>query len=366
MPSLFIGLMSGTSLDGVDAVLASIDENEIRSLGAHHIPMPVELREDLLRLQQSGPDELSLSCLAANDIAKLYAQAVQSLLTDSGVSSAEILLLGAHGQTVRHQPAKGFTVQLLNAALLAELTGIGVAYDFRSRDIAAGGQGAPLVPAFHAHLFRKPSCKRVIVNIGGIANISVLDGVADQDVIGFDCGPGNVLMDGWCDRHQGKRYDANGDWASQGQCHEELLARLLSHPYFRLPYPKSTGRDDFHLDWLDHTLAELSQTPDAVDVQATLCELTAQSLAQACLDTGAQEVYLCGGGAYNSCLVKAIRRRLGKAIKLDTTAALGVPVDQVEALAFAWLAQRCLHKAPGNLPSVTGARGLRVLGAITR
>jgi anhydro-N-acetylmuramic acid kinase len=364
MSSLYIGLMSGTSLDGVDAVLAQIGDGRIHSLASHHIAMPEQLRQDLMRLQSAASNELENACLAANAIAGLYAQTVQQLLQQAGIAASAVAALGAHGQTVRHQPAQGYTLQLLNAALLAELTGIAVAYDFRSRDIAAGGQGAPLVPAFHAALFHAPDRIRGIVNIGGIANISVLQGTDSCSATGFDCGPGNVLMDGWCERHTGHRYDQDGAWAASGTRDEKLLEILMSHDYFGLPVPKSTGRDDFHLDWLDRCLNTLGHNLQPNDVQATLCELTALTIAQACLSAQTQDVYLCGGGAWNRTLCRAIERHLNQTAMLASTASLGVPVDQVEA--FAWLAERTTSGKPGNLPAVTGARGPRVLGSLTR
>lgn len=359
MPGLYIGLMSGTSMDGIDAVLA--DLGSVPKLLHHsHQPFSPQLRTSLLALNDAGSDELHRAALAANALALGYATVVHTLLTQAHTAVNQITAIGCHGQTVRHRPESGYTIQLVNGALLAELTGIRVVCDFRSRDIAAGGEGAPLVPAFHRAVFAHPQQSRAVVNIGGIANITGLP--AQRDVIGFDCGPGNVLMDGWIMAHQGVAYDAGGAWAAQGTVLPELLERLLAHEFFdRLP-PKSTGRDLFNLKNLETALAG-NERP--VDVQATLCELTATAIARAltvhCAD--AREVYLCGGGARNDVLHKRLAALL-PARRVAVTDELGIAAESVEAAAFAWLAHRALAGEAGNLPQVTGARGLRVLGAI--
>jgi anhydro-N-acetylmuramic acid kinase len=364
---LFIGLMSGTSLDGVDAVLAECTEHGTRALASHSIEFSSSQRSALLALQAPQPNELELSALAANQVAQLYAQCVLALLKAQDLQPEQISALGAHGQTVRHQPSKGFTLQLLNAALLAELTQIRVAYDFRARDVAAGGQGAPLVPAFHLAVFGEKNIKRAIVNIGGIANISLLDDTLAGGVAGHDCGPGNVLMDGWCERYKGMRYDANGSWAASGKINQALLAQLLKHPFLARAAPKSTGRDDFHMPWLEAQLALVAnQKITPVDVQATLLEFTCKAIANACSAANAQEVFLCGGGAQNGFLAKRLLALLPKQTNLSVSDALGVPAQQVEAMAFAWLAYRLLAGLPGNLAQVTGAAGPRVLGSLTR
>ncbi|GGY22450.1 anhydro-N-acetylmuramic acid kinase [Paludibacterium paludis] len=363
MSGFFIGLMSGTSLDGVDAVLVDIAENGALSV-RHEVSLPYDeaLRADILSLQPSGPDELDRANRLANRLARLYARAAEALLASSPLPKARIRAIGCHGQTVRHAPHHGYTIQLCNLALLAELTGIDVIGDFRSRDIAAGGQGAPLVPAFHEAVFGHPGEARAILNLGGIANWSLL--VPGKAPGGFDCGPANMLMDAWIHRHQGVEYDEDGAWAASGVVHEPLLARLLSDPFFRLSPPKSTGRELFDLPWLDTHLARLPAIAP-VDVQATLCELTARSAAQALRDAAPQTraVYLCGGGARNGHLRSRIAALLDN-IAVATTDEIGMPAHQVEAAAFAWLAARCLERLPGNLPSVTGAAGPRVLGAI--
>src|SRR5512139_2939159 len=354
--------MSGTSLDGVDAVLAEIGPvGEIRILHSRYLPYTDSLRSQLLALHAPQPDEIHLAACAANTLARLYAEAVGGAL--EGIDPGSVHAVGCHGQTLRHRPADGYTLQIGNAALLAELTGITVVADFRSRDIAAGGQGAPLVPAFHAHTLRHSGIHRVIANIGGIANITDLP--TDGTVRGWDTGPGNMLLDAWIKRHRGDHYDRDGAWATSGTLQVGLLAVLTDHPYLQSPPPKSAGREQFNLEWLDTALARLGRGIDPADVQATLLEFTAMSLTDAVSREcgGAQELYVCGGGAHNGTLMQRIGARLS-GIKVATTAALSVDPDWVEALAFAWLARQTLHHAPGNLPAVTGARGERILGAI--
>jgi anhydro-N-acetylmuramic acid kinase len=359
--SLYIGLMSGTSLDGVDGVLADFGgDGAIRTVGAAFIPFGAPLRADLMALQASGVNEIEREALAGNKIAQAYAACVAQLLP---AASEPVQAIAAHGQTVRHRPELGFTRQTINAAMLAELTGIDVIADFRSRDVAAGGQGAPLVPAYHQAAFGKPGVTRVVVNIGGIGNISVLH--ADGAVTGFDTGPGNVLMDGWIAHHQRKDYDADGAWAATGTVDAALLATLLAEPYFAVKGPKSTGRDLFHMEWLDAMLARHPALP-ATDVQATLTALTAVSIAQAITAQASRidAVYVCGGGACNGALMRALAAALGGNTTVESTAVLGVAPNRVEALAFAWLAYRFHQRKAGNLPAVTGAKGDRILGAL--
>jgi len=360
--SLYIGLMSGTSLDGVDGVLADFSGRGMRTLHAAFTPFPAALRAELMALQASSENELEREALAANGLARCYADCVQALLP---FAPHPVRAVAAHGQTIRHRPELGFTRQTNNPALLAELTGIDVIADFRSRDVAAGGQGAPLVPAFHQARFGKRDALRVVVNIGGIGNISVLHG--DGRVGGYDTGPGNVLMDLWSARHLGQPYDADGAWAASGTVDLELLALLLDEPYFDQPPPKSTGRDLFHQQWLDKKLARRPGLAPA-DVQATLTRLTAVSIARAIeLETraqAAQAVYVCGGGAYNSVLLRELHEALGGATPVESTEQLGVAPNRVEALAFAWLGYQFTRRQPGNLASVTGAAGPRILGAL--
>jgi len=356
----YVGLMSGTSLDGVDAVLVDFSGATPHFLASQFLPFAAELRQELLALNQPAPDELHRCMLAGNRLADAYAEATRALLAQIKFPATSVRAIGCHGQTLRHRPECGYTVQIGNAARLAELSDISVINDFRSRDIAAGGQGAPLVPAFHDRILRHPEIHRVIVNIGGIANLTDLP--PGGNTSGFDCGPGNLLLDAWHQTHNDQPYDEDGRWAASGQVLPALLTRLLAEPYFALPPPKSTGRDLFNPDWLQQHLTGM-ETP--VDVQSTLLELTCRGIADAIRQRcgGATEIYLCGGGARNS----ALRNRLSEllpACRVDTTAALNVDPDFLEALAFAWLAQQTLQGQAGNLPAVTGARHPCILGAI--
>ena len=382
---LYIGLMSGTSLDGVDAVLADFSQTDSQSswrarvCGAVYHAFSPELRSKLMALQRTGDDELHRAAIAANALVDVYAQAIDDLLASTSTHRDSITAIGAHGQTVRHRPADGYTWQINNPARLAEMTQIGVVADFRSRDVAAGGQGAPLVPAFHAALFQDRNTARAVINIGGIANVTWLPAATCTDhVRGWDTGPGNMLLDAWTERHLGQAFDRDGEWAASGHVDARLLATMKSEPYFAKAPPKSTGRDLFDCDWLDRQVATsmagdrplASLAPLAAqDVQATLLQLTADTIADALARhcTDARSVLLCGGGARNPVLVKALRDALAKAgvvaAVLQTTDEVGVPSNQVEALAFAWLARAALSSRPGNLPAVTGARGPRILGA---
>jgi len=360
MPDYYIGLMSGTSLDGVDAVLAAAGRGRVRLIENNHLAYAPALRARLLALHEPGTDELHRAAVLANELSALYATAVRRLLTRARVSARAVTAIGCHGQTVRHRPQAGYTLQLVNGARLAERTGITVVCDFRSRDIAAGGEGAPLAPAFHRALFADPRRSRVIVNVGGIANITCLP--ARGAVTGFDCGPGNCLLDAWIRLKRRQSYDAGGTWAASGRVIPSLLKKLLAHPFIRRRPPKSTGRDEFNLQWVKRVL---SGDKLAADVQATLLEFTATGISRAvrsqCAE--AREVFVCGGGARNGALLERLAALLpGK--RIATTAALGVEPEHVEGLAFAWLARQALRREPGNLPAVTGARGPRVLGAI--
>ena len=366
MSELYIGLMSGTSLDGVDGVLADFSGSKCLVTQHWSAELAPKLKAELLALNASGADELHRAALAANALVRVYADTVHALLAHSGVAASDIRAIGAHGQTVRHRPqafdGTGYTLQLNNPALLAELTGITTVADFRSRDVAAGGQGAPLVPAFHQYVFAQPQATMLVLNIGGISNLSVLG--ADGQVQGFDCGPGNALMDYWCQRHTGQPFDRGGAWAATGQLLPALLARCLAEPYLQQPPPKSTGRDLFNPDWL---YAQLSAHGDAApqDVQTTLTELTARACADSASSYGKQSAYLavCGGGAFNGYLMRRLQALL-PGVAVQPSDAYGLPAQQVEAAAFAWLARQTLLGAPGNLQSVTGAQGARVLGAI--
>ena len=360
---LYVGLMSGTSLDGIDAVLAEITPHHTRLVAHYYLAYPEELRLQLLKLHCPQHDEIHLAALAAQQLAHLYADAVQGLLKQAGQDKAGIRAIGCHGQTLRHRPEAGYTLQIGNAALLTELTGITVVADFRSRDIAAGGQGAPLVPAFHAHVLRHPRLHRVIANIGGVANITDLPPAGP--VRGWDTGPGNMLMDAWIHQHESATYDKAGAWAARGKVNALLLDKLLSHDFLRLPPPKSAGREQFNLDYLQTLLSALPNPIGPVDVQATLLEFTAQSLCDAIQKecSGVQEVYVCGGGVHNDALIRRIAARMAP-VPVSSTGTVGVDPDWMEALAFAWLARQTLHGLPGNLPEATGASGTRILGAI--
>ena len=359
-PELYVGLMSGTSLDGVDAVLADLAGAKPRLIADAHVPFDAPLQRELLALNASGANEIERAALAGNELAKQYAAAVDGVLARSKTPAASVRAIGCHGQTVRHRPERGYTAQIGNAARLAELTGIRVVADFRSRDVAAGGLGAPLAPAFHAAVFADAAEIRVALNLGGIANLSFLP--LEGKVTGFDSGPGNCLLDLWAARHLGKPLDADGNWAAAGTAIPGLLERLLQEPYFAAAPPKSTGRDLFNAAWLQ---GMLRGGEDAQAVQATLLELTARSTADAVARYchGARRVIVCGGGAKNVALMRRLAE-LAAPAALEASDRHGINSQLVEATAFAWLAMRALEGLPGNLPSVTGARGPRILGAV--
>ena len=360
MAALFVGLMSGTSLDGADAALVDFAGGAPRTLAFATVPFSPDLRERILALSEPGSDSLDLEGAVSLELAQLYADAVMEVLAKGGVGAADVTAVGCHGQTVRHRPESGFTIQVNDPARLAELVGIDVIADFRRRDMAAGGQGAPLVPAFHEAVFRDPSCSRVVVNIGGISNITWLP--SSGPTLGFDCGPGNVLLDGWARRHIGAQFDEDGRWAAAGKTEPALLARLMEEPFLRLAPPKSTGRELFRLAWLQERLPADYRT---ADIQATLTDFTAHAVMGAvdrfCPAT--DEIYLAGGGARNGWLVERIRAVAGKR-PVRSTDALGVPTAHVESMAFAWLAMKCVRREPVDLTAVTGARAPRILGAV--
>ncbi|MFC5500368.1 anhydro-N-acetylmuramic acid kinase [Caenimonas terrae] len=366
MPEYFIGLMSGTSLDGVDGVLADFSAPSPTVLAHASRPFPASLRAELLALNSKGDDELHRAALAGNALVRAYSHAVHELLAATRLPASSIEAIGAHGQTVRHRPQEfdgtGYTLQLSQPALLAELTGIDVVADFRSRDVAAGGQGAPLAPFFHQALFAEPGRSVGVLNIGGISNITLLR--ADGSMLGFDCGPGNALMDGWTQQHLGKDYDSEGRWAAGGRPVPALLQRLRSDSYFgRLP-PKSTGRDLFNRGWLDRQLLGF-ESASAADVQATLAELTAAACAGEILrhEPAMARLIVCGGGALNTFLMERLRALL-PAIQVVSSDQAGLPPLQVEATAFAWLARKTVRREKLELQSTTGARGARVLGCV--
>jgi anhydro-N-acetylmuramic acid kinase len=371
MADLFIGLMSGTSLDGVDGVIADFSPGKFTVLAHADAPMPPDLRAELLALNTPGHNEMHRAALAANALMQVYAKVVAQLLFATATRTADIRALGAHGQTVRHQPNAhtglsrlGYTLQLCNPALLAELTGIDVVADFRSRDVAAGGQGAPLVPVFHQSIFGQPGSTTAVLNVGGMANLTVIGPALDSDLLGFDCGPGNVLLDAWCQRHTGQPFDAGGQWAAGGSVDNTLLAAMRADPYFALPAPKSTGRDLFNPAWVD---AHLGQYPNvsAQDVQATLLELTASTCCDCVISyaKSSKKLIVCGGGAFNLSLMRRLQTLLPEH-RVESSAEAGLPPQQVEAAAFAWLARKAIHREPLSLENTTGAKGARIAGAV--
>jgi anhydro-N-acetylmuramic acid kinase len=365
MSQLYVGLMSGTSLDGVDAALVRCASGGMpQTLAAVHLDYPPVLRAQVLQVcaDQGGP----FTTLGAIDIgvARLYAGAVQQLLQEAGVAAAAVRAIGAHGQTVHHQPQGDvhFTVQLGDPNTLAVLTGITVVSDFRRRDMALGGQGAPLAPAFHDAVLRHPTLPRVVLNCGGIANVSLL--LPGQACIGYDTGPANILMDAWAARHLGLPYDRDGAWALSGQVHAGLLQALRADPYFALLPPKSTGREHFNLGWLEAGLARHAPQAAPADVQRTLLELTVSTITDAMArhaDEG--ELLVAGGGAFNSALMQRLQA-LNPSWAVASTAAYGIPPEHVEAVAFAVFAQRTMDGMTGNLPAVTGASRACLLGGI--
>ncbi len=362
-PEYFIGLMSGTSTDGVDGVIAQfIPGSQAKVITQHSLGMPLKLRETFLQLNQAGENELERSYLAANDLARLYAQCCQALLAQAKLSAEDITAIGAHGQTVRHRPDLGFTVQLNAPALLAELTGINVIADFRSRDVAAAGQGAPFAPLLHQALFASPDKHRVVLNLGGIANITILK--PGQSVRGFDTGPANVFMDMWAERHLSLNYDPQGAWGASGEVQERLLSYWLnSEPYFKLPPPKSTGRDLFNAQWLEQRMVGFADI-SPVDVMATLRALTTHSVSQA-IQTYAgtiDELFVCGGGSRNTAVMKELKSLLSCSV--ESIEAYDIDSQSVESLAFAWLAHAFMQGQRLDFPALTGSRHPTIAGCL--
>lgn len=360
----YIGIMSGTSLDGLDIVIIE-QQPELPSqlIASHYLAMPKQLRQDLLSLCSSGYDELARTALAEQQWAQLAANGINELLALQQLTPKDIVAIGSHGQTVRHEPDRQFTIQISNGALLAELTNITVVTDFRRRDVAAGGQGAPLVPAYHEALFKDYNKQRAILNVGGFSNLSLLS--PNQTTHGFDCGPGNVLLDTWIQHKLNKDYDDKGAWAASAAPNQQLLALFLEDDFFNKTGPKSTGRELFNFAWLNHKLKQFKQPIAAEVVQSTLLELTVQSIIQSLKQAQptTDELIVCGGGAFNNELLNRLQQNLPNST-VQTTQDYGIPPEWIEAMAFAWLAYCCLAKIPANRPAVTGAKGLRVLGAI--
>ncbi|SEA76302.1 anhydro-N-acetylmuramic acid kinase [Alkalimonas amylolytica] len=357
-PKLYIGIMSGTSLDGIDLVLVSFNSPKLSLLCSKLVPFPASLQGELRLLAEPGNNEVERIGPVENQLAECYAIGVQQLLKQANYQPEQISAIGCHGQTIRHRPSQPqpFTVQLGNMHLLAALTGIRVIADFRRKDMAYGGQGAPLVPAFHQAVFAKLGQNRAVVNIGGIANISLLN--ADGTTTGYDTGPGNCLMDDWVSLHRQLPFDKDGAFSAEGKLLPDLLQHLLEDNYFQQSAPKSTGREYFHLGWLQQ---RLSGQEAAADVQRTLCRFTATSIAKALQRPNLTEVYICGGGVYHPLLMADLQQLLGPAT-VQSSSVAGIEPDWVEAIAFAWLAQAFDRQLPGNVPAVTGARKACVLG----
>jgi anhydro-N-acetylmuramic acid kinase len=367
--SLYVGLMSGTSVDAIDSALVRCDSDGVAILTTHQHAIPSELKQRIAAISNSGSNEIERLGILDRELGLLFAEATNELLRAAKVRPAQVRAIGSHGQTIRHRPPsaaalakESFSLQIGDPNTIAELTGITTVADFRRRDIAAGGEGAPLAPAFHAAALAKPGVNRAIVNIGGIANASFLEGTELQG--GFDTGPGNTLLDHWILLHCGKSYDHNGQWAATGQVHQMLLDQLLAHPYFHKTGPRSTGKEEFNLTWLESNLVEFDKIT-SVDVQATLVELTCTSISRAIWNNllNVTEIYICGGGAHNSHLMQRLAEQLAPAT-VASTSHIGMDPDWVEAAMFAWLASRTLEGLAGNSPTVTGAVGARVLGGI--
>jgi anhydro-N-acetylmuramic acid kinase len=367
--SLYVGLMSGTSIDAIDAALIACKNGDITVVECLEHPIPPDIRQRIVALSSPGPNEIEdMGCLD-REMGQLFADATLNLLAHAAELPQNIAAIGSHGQTIRHRPRsaghtgeQSFTLQIGDPNTIAEITGITTVADFRRRDIAAGGEGAPLAPAFHAAAFASAGSDRAIVNIGGIANASVLAG--HELLMGFDTGPGNTLMDHWVEQNRGERYDAAGSWAAGGEVDRQLLQKLLQHPYLKISGPRSTGKESFNLNWLCTACPKVDSL-NPQNVQATLSEFTAATIAHGLKNNPVNitEAYICGGGAHNADLMQRLARNL-EIEKLDTTSALGIHPDWVEAAAFAWLAKQTLQGLAGNSPVVTGAAGARILGGI--
>lgn len=367
MSELYIGLMSGTSADGIDATLVEFSNaGSIKLIGHYGAVFPDDLRHEILDLCQPGDNEIERLGQLDHRLAIAFASAANGLLEKLNVAATQITAIGSHGQTVRHHPPKSleypFTLQVGDPNIIAEMTAITTVADFRRRDMAAGGEGAPLVPAFHRAAFSDPSEKRIIINIGGMANVTDLTTESSQ--LGFDTGPGNTLMDAWIGRHKQQEYDSDGQWAASGKPNQALVEQLLTHPYFASPPPKSTGREAFNLEWIDHVLAQLPFQIAPRDVQASLLEATCQSIDRAikAYIGDFDNTYVCGGGAFNGRLMARLNELSNQ--RTLTTQALGIDPQHVEGAAFAWLARQTLHRLPGNCPHATGATKAVILGGI--
>lgn len=366
--SLYIGLMSGTSVDSIDAALVDFSDDSLQLIGTFDLPYDARTRNKIFELTRPGNNEIDRMGALDKYLGQLFAKAVNLLLEECGYQAKDIQAIGSHGQTIRHRPRSAgtheqFTLQIGDPNILVQNTGITTVADFRRRDMAAGGQGAPLAPTFHHEMFHSTQESRCILNIGGMSNVTYLP--KSGEVIGFDTGPGNVLMDAWIRSFGSHHYDKGGAWAAEGKVNQELLERLLTHSFFRMPAPKSTGREDFHIAWVTSAVEKTITPHTPQDVQATLTELTAVSIANVFKDTceAGTHVFVCGGGVHNTHLIRRIQAQL-PGFRVDTTEALNLHPDWVEAVAFAWLAKRTLERKPGNIPAVTGASGALTLGGV--
>ncbi|MDG1307960.1 MAG: anhydro-N-acetylmuramic acid kinase [Porticoccaceae bacterium] len=367
-PTIYLGLMSGTSIDSIDVAAVDFEQGnngDLHLLGCHTHSIPAPLRRDIMRLCEPELDTVQLYAETDSALGLLFAEAAATLMGILDLSSNSIVAIGSHGQTIRHAPPsyskQGYSQQIGDPNIIAARTNCAVVADFRRKDIALGGQGAPLVPAFHQQLFFSPQKNRVIANIGGIANITVLN--SNGDCGGFDTGPGNMLLDAWCQKHTGNAYDNNGNWGAGGTVDDALLRQLKAHPFLAQSTPKSTGREDFNLPWLELQLQQYNLSPQ--DIQATLALLTAETLADCInnLETQIDEVFVCGGGAFNGQLMALLQRSLYKS-QVQSTAELGLDPNWVEACAFAWLAKQRMEHKTGNVPAVTGAHKATILGGL--
>ncbi len=364
--SLYIGLMSGTSADGIDAAIVDFSQKNPRLIATHYTPYPASVREKILSLCTYGDNEIERLGELDYLLGKAFANAVNAILKQENLSADDIKAIGSHGQTIRHRPRKArrFTLQIGDPNIIAAETGITTIADFRRKDMALHGQGAPLVPAFHQTLFASNQHNCAVINIGGIANVTLLLKNSNE-VIGFDTGPGNALMDAWIATHQNISHDQDGKWAAQGTIHSNLLTQLLSDNYFALPHPKSTGREYFNLAWLQNNLSKINGLIAPQDVQATLSELTAHSILIAIRKLMSDgDIFICGGGVHNHFLLQRLQTLAAPAFTVASTTKKGIDPDWIEAMAFAWLAKQTLEGHPGNLPSVTGATRAAILGGI--
>lgn len=367
MNELYIGLMSGTSIDGIDAALVDLSQPQPIMLAAHYTPYPKALRDEIIALCHEGADEINRMGILDRRLGEMFAHAALSLLHKKGLSPHHIKAIGSHGQTIRHYPEKPyfFTLQIADPNTISVLTGITTVADFRRKDLAVGGQGAPLAPAFHQYVFASDVINRVVVNIGGIANVTLLPQDKNNEVIGFDTGPGNILLDTWIRIHRDELQDEGGAWGAQGCILPKLLKSLLSDHYFQLKAPKSSGREYFNLSWLEQHIKALEKEPASTDVQATLIELTAQSILSAIKNYFTSgEILICGGGAKNNFLMSRLSDLATPNFNVFTTQRYGIDPDWVEAIAFAWLAHQTLNHKPSNIPSVTGAKNAVILGGV--